>query len=218
VNCGGEYLPDTDKERLAELAKMTYMEGGRLRPFLDEEELENLCISRGTLTEEERLVINGHMVHTIQMLEALPFPQHMQRVPEYAGGHHEKMDGKGYPRGLFAGDMSVPARMLAVADVFEALTSLDRPYKKPKKLSEAMRIMGFMKKDGHLDGELMDLFVREGVYLEYANRYMPPELIDEVDEAGLLAIEAQEIALPPAGERAKRTLDFLPEYRVLIRD
>ncbi len=217
VNYGGEYLPESDKERLAELAKMTYMEGGALRPFLDEEELENLCISRGTLTEEERLVINGHMVHTIQMLEALPFPQHMQRVPEYAGGHHEKMDGKGYPRGLFAGDMSIPARLLAIADVFEALTSLDRPYKKPKKLSEAMRIMGFMKKDGHLDAELMDLFVREGVYLDYANRYMPAELIDEVDEQALLAIEAQDITLPPAVERAERALAFQPEYKGLLR-
>ena len=217
VNYGGEYLPESDKERLAELAKMTYMEGGALRPFLDEEELENLCLSRGTLTEEERLVINGHMVHTIQMLEALPFPQHMQRVPEYAGGHHEKMDGKGYPRGLFAGDMSIPARLLAIADVFEALTSLDRPYKKPKKLSEAMRIMGFMKKDGHLDAELMDLFVREGVYLDYANRYMPAELIDEVDEQALLAIEAQDITLPPAVERAERALAFQPEYKGLLR-
>jgi len=217
VNYGGEYLPEADKERLAELAKMTYMEGGKLRPFLDEEELENLCISRGTLTQAERVVINGHMVHTIQMLEALPFPQHMQRVPEYAGGHHEKMDGKGYPRGLYAGDMSIPARLLAIADVFEALTSLDRPYKKPKKLSEAMRIMGFMKKDGHLDAELMDLFVREGVYLDYAHRYMPAELIDEVDEQALLAIEVQDIDLPPAAERAERALAFLPEYMGLIR-
>ncbi len=217
VNQGSEYLPEEDKERLAEIAQMTYMEGGVQRPFLDEDELENLCISRGTLTEAERVIINGHMVHTIQMLEALPFPQHMKRVPEYAGGHHEKMDGQGYPRGLFAGDMSLPARMLAIADVFEALTAVDRPYKKPKKLSEAVRIMGFMKKDGHLDPQLLDLFVREGVYLDYARRYMPPELIDEVDEQAILAIEPAEVELPPAEERAERAHRFLPEYEVLLR-
>lgn len=185
--------------------------------FLDDEELKNLSISRGTLTEEERLIINGHMVHTIQMLEALPFPEHMQRVPEYAGGHHEKMDGEGYPRGLFAGDMSLPARMLAIADVFEALTATDRPYKKPKKLSEAMRIMGFMKKDAHLDPELLDLFVREGVYREYARRYMPDELVDEVDEEALFAMEAVAVELPPAEERAERAKSFRPEYEGLVR-
>jgi len=217
VNQGGEYLPPEDKARLAELAKMTYMEAGELKMFLDDEELKNLSISRGTLTEEERLIINGHMVHTIQMLEALPFPEHMQRVPEYAGGHHEKMDGEGYPRGLFAGDMSLPARMLAIADVFEALTATDRPYKKPKKLSEAMRIMGFMKKDAHLDPELLDLFVREGVYREYARRYMPDELVDEVDEEALFAMEAVAVELPPAEERAERAQSFRPEYEGLVR-
>jgi HD-GYP domain-containing protein (c-di-GMP phosphodiesterase class II) len=217
VNQGGEYLPPEDKARLVELAKMTYMEAGELKSFLDDEELENLCISRGTLTEDERLIINGHMVHTIQMLEALPFPEHMQRVPEYAGGHHEKMDGGGYPRGLFAGDMSLPARILAIADVFEALTATDRPYKKPKKLSEAIRIMGFMKKDAHLDPDLLDLFVREGVYREYAQRYMPDELIDEVDEEALFAMEAAAIQLPSEEERAERAQSFRPEYEALIR-
>ena len=217
VNQGDEYLPDEDKARLRELAQMTYMEGGQIRPFLDDEELENLCISRGTLTEDERVIINGHMVHTIQMLEALPFPQHMRRVPEYAGGHHEKMDGKGYPRGLFAGDMSVPARILAIADVFEALTATDRPYKKAKKLSEAMRIMGFMKKDGHLDPQLLDLFVSEGVYLDYAQRFMPAELVDEVDEQTVLGMPAPKIELPPASERALRSERFLSEYAGLVR-
>ena len=217
VNQGAEFLPDEDKVRLAGLAERTYMEGGEQRSLLNAEELENLCISRGTLTEDERVIINGHMVHTIQMLEALPFPRHMQRVPEYAGGHHEKMDGSGYPKGLYAGDMSIPARMLAIADVFEALTATDRPYKKAKKLSEAMRIMGFMKKDSHLDPVLLDLFVRDGLYLEYARRYMPEELIDEVDVEALLAIEPSPVDLPPEEERSKRAEGFLPEYRVLLR-
>jgi HD-GYP domain-containing protein (c-di-GMP phosphodiesterase class II) len=217
VNQGGEYLPPEDKARLASLADRTYMEAGEQRPLLDAEELENLCISRGTLTEAERIIINGHMVHTIQMLEALPFPRHMQRVPEYAGGHHEKMDGSGYPKGLFAGDMSIPARMLAIADVFEALTAGDRPYKKAKKLSEAMRIMGFMKKDSHLDPVLLDLFVSRGLHLDYARRYMAEELIDEVDVEALLAIQPSALDLPPEDERARRAEGFLPEYQVLLR-
>jgi len=217
VNQGGEYLPPEDKARLATLAERTYMEAGEQRPLLDTEELENLCISRGTLTEAERIIINGHMVHTIQMLEALPFPRHMQRVPEYAGGHHEKMDGGGYPKGLFAGDMSIPARMLAIADVFEALTAGDRPYKKAKKLSEAMRIMGFMKKDSHLDPVLLDLFVSRGLHLDYARRYMAEELIDEVDVEALLAIQPSALDLPPEDERARRAEGFLPEYQVLLR-
>ena len=114
------------------------------------------------------------------MLEKLPFPKGLTRVPEYAGGHHEKMDGTGYPRGLRREQMSTPARMMAIADIFEALTAADRPYKKAKPLSVAMKIMGFMKKDNHLDPVLLDLFVRDGLYLEYARRYMPEELIEQV--------------------------------------
>ncbi|MBJ95992.1 MAG: phosphohydrolase [Rickettsiales bacterium] len=218
VNQGGEFLPDEDKEHLAALAQLSYQEGGVERVLLDANELKNLSISRGTLTEEERVIINGHMVHTIQMLEALPFPAHLSRVPEYAGGHHERMDGRGYPRGLFAGDMSIPARMLAVADVFEALTAADRPYKKAKKLSEAMRIMGFMKKEHHLDPLIFDLFVRERVYLDYAQRFMEPEYIDEVDEDWLLDLHPEPIELPSEEERSQRGGGFLEEYRELLLD
>jgi len=217
VNEGAEFLSDENKARLVECSRFTFMEGGERRPLLDAEELANLCISRGTLTQDERVIINGHMVHTIQMLESLPFPNHMARVPEYAGGHHEKMDGSGYPKGLYAGDMSLPARMLAIADVFEALTAMDRPYKKPKTLSEAMRIMGFMKKDSHLDPMLMDLFVTSGVYREYARRYLPEELIDEVDEQALLSIQPGDLELPPEDERAAGREGFLPEYHDLLR-
>jgi hypothetical protein len=149
-------------------------------------ELYNLAIARGTLTEEERYVINHHIVQTIVMLSQLPFPKHLRNVPEIAGGHHEKMDGTGYPKGLRAGDMSPVARMMAIADIFEALTAADRPYKKAKKLSEALRIMGFMKRDRHVDPELFDLFLTSGVYRRYAERFLRPEQLDEVDIAPLL--------------------------------
>ena len=141
-------------------------------------ELYNLGVARGTLSEEERYKINEHIVQTLIMLTQLPFPKHLRNVPEIAAGHHEKMDGTGYPRRLTRDEMSPVARMMAIADIFEALTAVDRPYKKGKTLSEAIRIMSFMKKDQHIDPELFDLFLRSGVYREYAERFMKPEQID----------------------------------------
>jgi HD-GYP domain-containing protein (c-di-GMP phosphodiesterase class II) len=144
-------------------------------------EIYNLSIRRGTLTEQERLKINDHISVTIDMLESLPFPKNLKKVPEYAGGHHEKMDGTGYPRGLTKDDMSMPARMMAIADIFEALTASDRPYKKAKKLSESLKIMMFMNKDQHIDADLFELFLTEGVWKEYAEIFLDPEQIDDVD-------------------------------------
>ena len=144
-------------------------------------EVYNLSIGRGTLTEEDRYKINDHIVQTIIMLEALPFPRHLRRVPEYAGGHHEKLDGTGYPRRLTKDQMSIPARIMAIADIFEALTAADRPYKAPKKLSESIKIMGFMVKDQHIDPDLFKLFLESGVYKQYAQRFLLPDQIDEVD-------------------------------------
>lgn len=144
-------------------------------------ELYNLAVARGTLSEEERYKINEHMIQTITMLTQLPFPKHLRNVPEIAGGHHEKMDGTGYPKRLKKEDMSPVARMMAIADIFEALTAADRPYKKGKTLSEAIKIMSFMKKDQHIDPELFDLFLRSGIYRQYAGRFMNPEQIDEVN-------------------------------------
>ncbi|HEX6243933.1 MAG TPA: HD domain-containing phosphohydrolase, partial [Polyangiales bacterium] len=149
---------------------------------------------------------------TIRILQALPFPRHLSRVPEYAGGHHERMDGTGYPRGLFAGDMSIPARIMAIADVFEALTAQDRPYKGAMALSEAMRIMGNMKRDNHLDPDLFDVFVRSGVYRKFGERYLPPPLLDTVDEAALLAIQPKAFSLPPETERLERKTRFIAPY------
>jgi HD-GYP domain-containing protein (c-di-GMP phosphodiesterase class II) len=146
----------------------------------DRGEIYNLCIARGTLTPEERYKINEHMIQTIIMLDRLPFPRHLANVPEIAGGHHEKMDGSGYPKRLKREEMSPVARMMAVADIFEALTAADRPYKKGKKLSEAIAIMVKMKAEDHIDPDVFDLFFESGIYLEYAKKYMEPELIDIV--------------------------------------
>jgi HD-GYP domain-containing protein (c-di-GMP phosphodiesterase class II) len=213
TNFGGEFLAREGQERIRKIAERTLEQGGVRVPVLSEEEVQNLCISRGTLTEKERLVINAHMVHTVNILKALPFPPQLRRVPEYATGHHEKMDGTGYPRGIYAGDMSVPARIMAVADVFEALTAVDRPYKQPKKLSEVMFIMGKMKEQHHLDPEVFDLFVSSGVYRKYAELNLPAELVDAVDEAKLLAIKPPALDLPPEAERQQRFKQVLPEYR-----
>jgi HD-GYP domain-containing protein (c-di-GMP phosphodiesterase class II) len=150
-------------------------------------ELYNLSIGRGTLTAEERYEINRHMTRTIVMLQDLPLMGALRQVPEFAGGHHERMDGTGFPRGLRREDMSVVARSMAVADVFEALTASDRPYKKAKKLSEAIRIMGAMKRDRHLDPDLVDLFLKEGIWRRYAQQYLSPDQIDEPDVEAVLA-------------------------------
>lgn len=149
-------------------------------------ELYNLSIQRGTLTAEEREKINDHIRITISMLEQLPFPKSLKRVPEFAGGHHEKMDGTGYPNGLTRDEMSLPARMMAIADIFEALTASDRPYKKAKKLSECIRIMSFMKKDAHIDPDLFELFLKAGIWKEYADQFLDPDQIDDVDISAYL--------------------------------
>ncbi|MHA1598076.1 MAG: HD domain-containing phosphohydrolase [Alphaproteobacteria bacterium] len=144
-------------------------------------EIYNLCIKKGTLSAEERYKINHHMVQTVTMLEQLPFPKHLKRVPEYAGSHHETMIGTGYPRKLSKDDMTLPARMMAIADIFEALTACDRPYKKAKSLSESVRILSFMKKDQHVDAGLFELFLKSGVYKAYAEQFLQADQVDEVD-------------------------------------
>jgi HD-GYP domain-containing protein (c-di-GMP phosphodiesterase class II) len=144
-------------------------------------ELYNLAISRGTLTEEERFKINEHVMQSLIMLEQLPLPPSLKRVPEYAGTHHETLVGTGYPRKLTDKELSVPMRIMAIADIFEALTASDRPYKKAKPLSEAIKILSFFKKDKHIDPELFDLFLTSGVYQRYAEKFLLPEQVDAVD-------------------------------------
>ncbi len=144
-------------------------------------ELYNLSIRKGTLSDEDRFIINDHIVQTILMLKKLPFPESLARVTEYAGGHHEKMDGTGYPLGLSREELSLPARIMAIADIYEALTASDRPYKKAKTLTESLKIMSFMVKDQHIDADLFRLFLTSGVYQKYADTFLDPSQIDEVD-------------------------------------
>ena len=150
------------------------VDGQRDEPSSPRTRSKNLTIRAGTLTDEERKIINHHIDVTIQMLEALPWPRHLTNVPEYAGGHHERMDGKGYPRGLTREQMSVQARCMGIADIFEALTAKDRPYKKGKTLSESLEILGKFKLNGHIDPDLFDIFVRRKVYLRYAEMFLDP--------------------------------------------
>ena len=145
-------------------------------------EIHNLCIERGTLTEEDRYQITEHIILTIRMLEKLPFPKALCCVPEYVGAHHETMIGTGYPRKLIRDQISIPARIMAIADIFEALTASDRPYKKAKTLSEAIRIMHFMARDQHIDADLFQLFLEKELYLSYAKDHLTPEQIDNVDK------------------------------------
>ena len=183
-NIGSERMAPEDQERVTNIGrgyKWRDTEGKQNSPFLTDDEIKNLTIRAGTLTEEERRIINHHIEVTIVMLESLPWPRHLKNVPEYAGGHHERMDGKGYPRGLTRGQMSVQARVMGIADIFEALTAKDRPYKKGKTLTEALTILGKFKLNGHIDPDLFDIFMREQVYLRYAEQFLDPEQIDTVD-------------------------------------
>jgi HD-GYP domain-containing protein (c-di-GMP phosphodiesterase class II) len=183
ANIGSEFMSNDDVARVQKIATLRWTDAaGASRPLLTEDEVMNLSVQRGTLNDSERKIINNHIVTTITMLESLPFPRHLQNVPEYAGGHHEKMDGTGYPRGLKREEMSVQARIMAIADIFEALTAADRPYKMGKKLSECLRIMGSMKKRGHIDPDIFEIFIREGVYMDYAQKFLDPQQIDEIDE------------------------------------
>jgi hypothetical protein len=183
-NIGSERMSDDDVARVRRIAAYRWRDvTGHEANFLSEDEVKNLTIRAGTLTEDERKIINHHIVATIKMLEALPWPKHLTRVPEYAGGHHERMDGKGYPRGLTREQMSVQARCMGIADIFEALTARDRPYKKGKTLSESLQILGRMKLNNHIDPDLFDIFVRHKVYQRYAEMFLDKEQIDEVDES-----------------------------------
>ncbi|MCX5877383.1 MAG: HD domain-containing protein, partial [Deltaproteobacteria bacterium] len=168
INLGGEGLPAGSIEKVRRLAGITYAMNGMDMPLLGSDEVENLCVQRGTLTAAERKVMNHHVDMSIRMLEGLPFPKKLRNVAAYAGMHHEKLNGTGYPRGLANGAIPLPARMLALADVLEALTAADRPYKPGKMLSEAMGILEGLVERGDLDGELCDLVVESGLIARFA--------------------------------------------------
>lgn len=178
-NKGGEFMHEDDINKVKEWAKLEWKDKeGVKQPLLSQEEVDNLCIVKGTLTQEERDIINNHIVATIKMLDTLPFPKHLKNVPEYAGGHHERVDGKGFPKGLVKEEMSVQARIMAIADVFEALTARDRPYKDPMKLSQAVSILKNMSETGHIDADLFEVFINQSVHIKYADEHLLPEQND----------------------------------------
>lgn len=183
-NIGGETIEPETIQTLNEVARHHWITpSGEEAPLLFEDEINNLKIARGTLSNQERQVINNHVVVSIKMLESLPYPKNLKQVPLLAGCHHEKMNGTGYPRGLTRDQMPVQARIIAIADVFEALTSGARPYKKALNLSQALTIMGKMKLDSHIDPDLFDVFIHEKVYQKFANKFLDKKYVDKIDES-----------------------------------
>jgi HD-GYP domain-containing protein (c-di-GMP phosphodiesterase class II) len=177
-NSPGEFLENNSVDRVGQIAARTYFLNGGEQPYLTADEVENLCIRKGSLTEVERDKIQDHATMTLKMLSQLPFPKKLSNVAEYASSHHERLDGSGYPRGLSEDELSLQSKIMAVADIFEALTAKDRPYKKPMKLSQAIKILGFMEKDKHIDPEVLAIFMSKGLHHEYARLQMNPEQID----------------------------------------
>ena len=182
TNIGSEFMSEDLINRVKSIGSKKITLKGKVEPLLTQNEIKNLTITHGTLTKEEREIINNHVVASIEMLNELPYPKNLKNVPEIAGGHHEKMDGTGYPKGLKRDEMSIQARMMAIADIFEALTAYDRPYKRGKKLSDAMKILTSMRDRNHIDPDLFKIFVEQEVYLEYANKYLAKEQIDSINK------------------------------------
>ena len=185
-NIGGEFMKPELQEKILSISKEKVVLNNKKQNILTDNEVSNLNIAKGTLLPEERDIINDHIAITIDMLEQLPYPKNLKNIPEFAGGHHEKMDGTGYPKGLKGDQMSPQAKIMAIADIYEALTAADRPYKDGKKLSQAMRIMGFMKNDYHIDEDLFEIFVKSGVYKNYAKQHVANSQIDDVNESTIL--------------------------------
>ncbi len=177
-NSPGEFLQDESVARIRQIAAQTYFFNSAETPYLTADEVENLCIRKGSLTAVERDKIQDHATMTLKMLKELPFPKKYANVAEYASGHHEKLDGSGYPRGLSEDQLSLQSKIMAVADIFEALTAKDRPYKKPMRLSQAIKILGFMEKDRHIDSTVLNIFLNNGLHMDYARLQMNPDQID----------------------------------------
>ena len=178
ANTPGEFMEDEAIEHLIEISKKTFNLGGETRHYLSEDELENLSIKRGTLNVSDRKIIENHAMMTLKMLNELPFSKKLKHVPAYAASHHEKLNGTGYPLKMKGEEISSQARIMAIADIFEALTAKDRPYKKPMMLSQAIKILGFMVKDDHIDGDFVEIFLKEGLAETYAKEHLLPTQID----------------------------------------
>jgi hypothetical protein len=177
-NSAGQPMTEERLARLREIGKKEYTFQNAKRPYLTEDETKNLSIRYGNLTDEERIVVENHANMTLKILKQLSFPLKLARVPEFAGGHHEKLDGSGYPLGLTEKELPLQTRILAIVDIFEALTARDRPYREPMKLSEATKIIRFMKENHKIDPDLFDLLIDSGAYFEYALKEMDPKQID----------------------------------------
>ena len=179
-SCNSASQPMTDERltRLRDIGKKEYTFQNTKQPYLTENEIKNLSIRYGNLTDDERMVVENHATMTLKILKQLSFPLKLEKVPEYAGGHHEKMDGSGYPLGLTEKELPLQTRILAIVDIFEALTARDRPYREPMKLSEATKIIRFMKEKHQIDPDLFDLLIESGAYFEYALKEMDPKQID----------------------------------------
>jgi HD-GYP domain-containing protein (c-di-GMP phosphodiesterase class II) len=180
TNTPGEFLTKELQQRIKDIqAKYTWKDfKGNTHSVLDDLDVENLSIARGSLNDTERQAIQNHASVTYRMLRELPYPEHLKNIPDIASSHHETLDGKGYPRGLHDAELSIQARIIAIADIFEALTASDRPYKKAKTLSETLGIMNNMQKNRHIDPDLYQLFVEHKLYLKYAKEYLKPEQVD----------------------------------------
>jgi len=177
-NNTGDYISHDKIDRIRKIGRRTFRYDGQVCKYLSEDEEENLCIEEGTLNKAERLILENHAIMTRKITGELPFPEHLARISEFASAHHERPNGTGYPDGIAGTQLAVQSRILAVADIFEALTAGDRPYRKPMKLSKALQILNFMRKDNHIDGNIYDLFVEKRVYREYAKNQLNPEQID----------------------------------------
>ena len=178
ANRPGEFMEDETIEHLTEISKKTFNLSGETRHYLSEDELENLSIKRGTLNVSDRKIIENHAMMTLKMLNELPFSKKLKHVPAYAASHHEKLNGTGYPLKMKGEEISSQARIMAIADIFEALTAKDRPYKEPMMLSQAIKILGFMVKDDHIDGDFVEIFLKEGLAESYAKEHLLPTQID----------------------------------------
>ncbi|HEU19501.1 MAG TPA: GAF domain-containing protein [Deltaproteobacteria bacterium] len=181
VNGGVECMTDDQVMRLTKIGRKSWMVNGKKQSLLTEDEMRNLVIRRGTLTDEERAIVNNHAAITSRMLSQMPFPKKLKNIPCYAGSHHECLNGRGYPLGLKAEDIPIQSRILALADVFEALTASDRPYRRGNTLSQAVSILECMVRDDHLDADLFDLFINRKIHLDYAKKELSQHQIDERD-------------------------------------
>lgn len=192
LNAGEVTVDDAALARIEQIGQRHWTDAaGQSQPLLTSEEKHNLAITRGTLNDQERQIIQNHAAVSLRMLNQLPFPGTLAHVPEYAGGHHERVDGLGYPQGLRREEMSVPARAMAIADVFEALSANDRPYKSARPLSDCLRILGYMVEDGHIDPDLFAVFIDHRIYEQYAERFLSRDQIDEVDLASIPGYHAR---------------------------